>query len=316
MSYRVCIPTAGIGSRLGDQTRFINKSLVSIANRPILSHIIEQFPEDVEFVIALGHKGHLVRDFIELAYPERTFFFSEVSPFEGEGAGLGLSLLKCKEFLQQPFIFISCDTLVKGEIFPPDKNWMGYSEVEDVSQYRTIQSNKQKIVNICEKGIKDKNLKPYIGLAGIYDYADFWSAMENGGTDAVMMGESYGLRALLEHGIHSHLFKWFDTGNLETLERTRKLYKEPDSPNILDKKNEAIWFVGDNVIKFSDDKEFINNRVKRVEKISEFVPEIIESRSNMYLYKKVHGDVLSNVVTIPLFQEFLSKAKFFGSPMI
>ena len=74
MGYRVVIPTAGIGSRLKESTKHINKSLVSITNRPTISHLIEQFPPDCEFVIALGHKGDLVRDFLELAYPERIFF--------------------------------------------------------------------------------------------------------------------------------------------------------------------------------------------------------------------------------------------------
>ena len=78
MSYRVCIPTAGIGSRLNNLTRFINKSLVSIANRPMLCHVIEQFPDGTEYVLALGHKGKLVKNFIELAYPNRAFHFVNV----------------------------------------------------------------------------------------------------------------------------------------------------------------------------------------------------------------------------------------------
>ena len=52
MGYRIVIPTAGIGSRLKEFTRYINKSLVGIANRPTISHLIEQFPQDCEFVIA------------------------------------------------------------------------------------------------------------------------------------------------------------------------------------------------------------------------------------------------------------------------
>lgn len=312
MSYRVCIPTAGIGSRLGEQTRFINKSLVAIANRPTLCHLIEQFPDDVEFVIALGHKGHLVRDFIELTYPDRIFYFSEVLPFEGKGSGLGLSLLKCKEHLQQPFIFISCDTLIKGEIKAPDHNWMGYAEVEDLSQYRTLSITEQKDVHeICEKGQSGNDLMAYIGLAGIYDYQKFWQSMEEGGVNAITSGEAHGMRALIDYGIKSYVFQWFDTGNPVALEKTREVYKEPDSPNILDKANEAIWFIGEKVIKFSDDEEFIKNRVARFNLISEFTPKLIDSRANMYLYKKVHGDVLSNVVTIPLFKEFLSTAKIF-----
>jgi len=74
VSYRVVIPTAGIGSRLKKLTKYLNKSLVSVANRPILSHLIDQFPKTCEFVIALGHKGELVKEFLELAYPERIFY--------------------------------------------------------------------------------------------------------------------------------------------------------------------------------------------------------------------------------------------------
>ena len=43
MSYTVCIPTAGTGSRLGTATQYVNKSLVEINNKPIISHIIENF---------------------------------------------------------------------------------------------------------------------------------------------------------------------------------------------------------------------------------------------------------------------------------
>lgn len=290
---------------------------MAIANRPTLSHLIEQFPEDTEFVIALGHKGHLVREFIELAYPEKVFYFSEVLPFEGDGAGLGLSLLSCKELLQQPFIFISCDTLVKGEIRPPDHNWMGYAEVEDLSQYRTLRITDQQYVReICEKGNIDNDLVVYIGLAGIHDYCAFWKSMEEGGKDAITSGEVHGLRALIEDGVNSYQFQWFDTGNPEALEKTGEVYREPDSPNILDKANEAIWFVGEKVIKFSDDEEFIKNRVKRVKLISEFTPELLDLRSHMYMYKKVHGDVMSNVVNIPLFRRFLSECKTFWEPHI
>jgi len=102
MSYKVCIPTAGTGSRLGELTRYLNKSLVGIANRPTICHLIEQFPADAKFVIALGHKGSLVQEFLGLAYPDRQFDYAYVDPFEGEGSGLGLSLLACKQYLQEP----------------------------------------------------------------------------------------------------------------------------------------------------------------------------------------------------------------------
>lgn len=312
MSYRVCIPTAGTGSRLGGLTKFINKSLVSIANRPTLSHLIEQFPSNTEFVIALGHKGHLVREFLELAYPQRRFFFAEVQPFEGLGSGLGLSLLTCKQFLQQPFTFISCDTLVKEPIPAPDENWMAYAEVSDLQPYRTLALVGMRVTSICEKGEGKKGThKPYIGLAGIHDYQKFWAAMEQGGEKAIQTGDAHGMRALLPQNIKSHRFTWYDTGNPEALARAREIYREPEAPNILEKANEAIWFVGDQVIKFSDDQKFIANRVKRVQELQGFVPDVTGAQSHMYRYPKVEGKVLSEVVTQPLFERLLEHSKLF-----
>ena len=312
MGYRVVIPTAGIGSRLKESTKYINKSLVSIANRPTISHLIEQFPLDCEFVIALGYKGELVRDFLELAYPDRIFFFVNVDPFEGKGSGLGLSLLACQQYLQEPFIFISCDTLVKEIIPEPDHDWMGFTQIKDLAQYRTLKVTSDNVVEICEKGEMRENLKGYIGLSGVYSYKKFWQAIHTGENLATDQGEAYGMKSILENNnITARAFTWFDTGNLEAIKITRKAYAEPDEPNILEKENEAIWFIENKVVKFSTDTDFISNRIKRAKELQGFVPNINTHRTNMYCYKKVDGKVLSEVITPAIFELFLIKCKDF-----
>lgn len=317
MSYRVLIPTAGTGSRLGRLTQYLNKSLVSIANRPMISHVIEQFSVNVEFVIALGYKGYLVKEFLGLAYPKRKFFFVEVNPFEGPGSGLGLSVLACKEYLQQPFVFISCDTLVSEPIPALDRNWMGYAELKSIEQYRTLEVLSGQVKAVYEKGIGKINIcKPYIGLAGIWDYKIFWKVMENGGAEAIVVGESYGMCSLLKQGVQSYCFTWHDTGNPEALAQARQVYRQDNGPNILEKANEAIWFVNGQVIKFSDDKEFITNRVKRAKELKEFVPEVTAAMPNMYRYTKVRGEMFSKVVTLPLFEQFLQHSSLFWKPQV
>jgi hypothetical protein len=312
MTYRVCIPCAGTGSRLGSLTQFINKSLVGIANRPTLSHLIDQFPSDAEFVIALGHKGYLIREFLTLAYPTRQFYFADVSPFEGSGSGLGLSLLACKQYLQQPFIFISCDTLVEEPIPGPDENWMAYAEIADLKPYRSIALSVDGVSAIKEKGEGQAPMhKAYIGLAGIRDYQQFWTAMEEGGEIAIQTGEAHGMRNLLTKAIKAHIFTWHDTGSPDALSQTRKHYREPDEPNILEKANEAIWFVNGEVIKFSDDQNFIANRVKRVKQLRGFTPEVTGAEAHMYRYRKVEGKILSEVVTLPLFDRLLEHCTHF-----
>ena len=306
MTTRVCITCAGIGSRLGSLTQYLNKSLLSVANRPIISHIIEKFEEDTEFVIALGYKGNLIRQFLTIAYPARNFFFVDVFPFEGAESGLGLSLQACKHYLQQPFIFISCDTLVEEEIPMPNCNWMGYAEISNINEYRTIKIESSCVNKIAEKGEGEfPNYKPYIGLAGILDFEKFWNSMSEGKEEAIKVGEVFGLRSLLQKNIKAYNFTWHDTGNKYTLQKTRDIYLKKDEPNILEKENESIWFVNNNVIKFSDDQKFISNRVKRAQYLKEYVPEILKAERHMYLYNKVQGKVISEIATIPLFQKLL-----------
>ena len=313
MSYKVLIPTAGIGSRLGKFTANLNKSLVSVENRPILSHIIGKFPKSCEFVIALGHKGSLVKDFLNLAYPTHKFRFVKVDPFKGKGSGLGLSILKCEKYLREPFVFSSCDTIVKENIPKPNFNWMAAANTKIISSYRSLKILDEKVINIFEKGEMESNFNlPYIGLAGIKDHSFFWKSMKTGRTTAIQQGEVYAFKKLLKnHEIKALKFSWSDTGNIKSLEQTRKNFQKPTDPNILEKENESIWFVNNKVIKFSKDEKFIKNRFLRSQKLKNFIPKVINFKTNMYSYQKADGFVLSSVINLKIFNIFLNHCESF-----
>lgn len=310
---KVFIPTAGTGSRLGNMTKYLNKSLISIAGRPALSRIIEMFPIDTEFVIAIGYKGNTVKEFIELAYPERKIKLIEVSPYEGEGSGLGLTLLTAKEYLREPFIFCSCDTLVTEPIPFLSCNWMGYGERAENASYRTICFDAaHTVTHILEKCEKREGQKPYIGLCGIYDWQIFWETMERGGGEAIRCGEAYGLQAVLENApVQARHFTWFDTGIEKELELTRNYYRHPDEPNILEKANETIWFMDSAVIKYSDNTKFIADRVKRAKLLGEYVPKVTAATEHMYRYDYADGEVLSKCVNLPIFAKLLDYSNKF-----
>ena len=314
MSYAVCLPTAGTGSRLGNKTKYINKSLLTIANKPIISHLIKKFPEECEFIIPLGFKGNLVRQFLEIAYPKKNFRFVNVEPFEGKGSGLSHTLKSCKKFLLKPFVFMSCDTFVEESIPPPLENWMAYDFKEECSSYRTINLNNQIVIEICEKGKTfTKNHFPYIGLAGIKDYEYFWEGMDKVNENQIEMGEVCGLRNIINKKIKGIKMTWRDTGNPISFAETSQFYLDRDGPNILEKENEAIWFINENVFKFSIDEEFISNRVKRSYQLEKFVPKILSYSKNIYHYKKEKGEVLSKVVNLRIFYKLLKVSeKFWG----
>lgn len=310
--YKLFIPAAGTGSRLGEICKYLNKSLVSVANRPGICHIIEKFPESVPVVVATGYHGELVKEFLGLAYPRRHFEFVDVHPFEGPGSGLGLSVLRCRDRLQCPFVFSSCDTIVEGAIPAPEENWMGYTRVGNADSYRTLGVSGDRVTAIREKRANDAEPNAYIGLAGVKDFQAFWDAMSaEPSALAIDQGESFGLRGLVARGVSAYPFTWYDTGTPENLEAARTALRPANAPNILPKANEDIWFVDDSVIKFSADPKFIADRVKRSRVLAGYAPQVEGAGTHMYKYRRASGEVLSRCVTLPRFKKLLEHAQHF-----
>ena len=301
---KVFIPTAGIGSRLGTYTKNLNKSLITIGNKPAISHIIELFPQKTHFVVALGFDGKKVKDFLKLVYPELVFTFVKVKVFEGPGSGLKHTLLSAERFLKEPFTFISCDTILKE--VPPiaDHNWIGYSNKILSKNYRKVIADKKNhILGFFEKDFfKAKKLKTYIGAAGIYDYKIFWQGMKK---NRINDGEISGLKNLIHNKISAYPFTWHDVGNVKSFLKTKYFFSKKETYNILEKENESIWFIKGKVIKFSLNPVFIKNRVKRQKILERFTPRIIGYSKNFYIYKKIDAQIISKKINQKLFSRLL-----------
>ena len=83
-------------------------------------------------------------------------------------------------------------------------------------------------------------------------------------------------------------------GNLKNLKKTREVFKRKNSPEILEKPNEAIWFANNRAIKYAEDKTFISDRIQRSKILKGYVPEVIDFNDNMYCYKLINGKTTTN----------------------
>jgi NDP-sugar pyrophosphorylase family protein len=229
MEYKVFIPCAGIGSRLGDLTKNMNKALIKINGKEVITYIIDKFKPEITIVMGLGYKGEQVRKFLEDTYPERKFIFVDIDNYDGPGSGLGYTMLQCKIYLECPFIFISNDTIILEEIPEPEENYAGYASKRDVTQFRSLRLNEEgdKVLELCEKGATGE-VRPYIGLSGIKDYEEFWKVLDVNKELFMKIGESAGIKYLLGKGINFKgiEFSWLDTGNPEDLAITEKRLRE------------------------------------------------------------------------------------------
>jgi NDP-sugar pyrophosphorylase family protein len=309
--YKILITTSGLGSRLGVLTDYTNKSLVRVTDKPAISYIIESYPDTLEFVITLGHFGSHVKQFLTLAYPNHKFTFVDIDKYKGPGSSLGYSILQCKDVLDGPFIFNACDTVIKNFKVPPlNKNWVLGSHKEDSSQYRTLFFSSNKLYKINEKGELNFDYS-YTGIAGIKDYELFFYQLEKlieAGFEDV--SDVHAINNMLnevdfyyeEAGYNN----WYDIGNTAELNKTRKSFKS--NIEVLDKKDESIFFFEDFVIKFFANSTINKNRVSRAYNLKDLVPNIIDSTENFYKYEKAKGHLFSKSVKENTFLIFLEWA--------
>ena len=303
--YKVLLTASGLGSRLGNITDYTNKSLVRVGAKPAISYIVESYDKSIPFVVTLGHYGEHVKDFLELAYPDRIFQFVKISNYAGKGSSLGLSMLKAKELLQCPFIFHACDTITLDDIPAPTVNWMAGKYIPQSSQYRTLQVSGEKVVRVNEKGEIRYDLV-YAGLAGIYSYKSFWSALENIYDSSPLdssLSDCHALSALTEDIDAVKLSTWYDIGNTTSLKEVRR--ELGSNFKILDKVDENIFIFDNFVIKFFHNKKINLSRVKRVNYLNKTTPNILSYRDNFYKYELAKGELLSHTLTPARTKDFL-----------
>ena len=63
---------------------------------------------------------------------------------------------------------------MKEEIEFFEQNTIVYDKKENKLQYRTVEINDNKAIRLLEKGEDTETSQPYIGLAYIYDWKEFW----------------------------------------------------------------------------------------------------------------------------------------------
>src|SRR6266496_6594634 len=60
---KVVLLAGGLGTRLAEETAIVPKPMIEVGGRPLLWHIMKIYAEQHfdEFVIALGHKGDVIK---------------------------------------------------------------------------------------------------------------------------------------------------------------------------------------------------------------------------------------------------------------
>lgn len=311
MKKKLFISTAGIGSRVSGLGLVPNKSMLPINYEAIITKILDKFDNNIQVIVAIGHQGELVKNFIKLAHPEKKITFVKVDKYTGHGSGAGYTLKYCKKYLQCPFIYTACDTITierpKFEKF----NWVGISKTRITERFLIFDKkskysgfnffNKKRYFEISKT---KKVFDAFIGLANIYDYKLFWKGFEaNSQLADNELQFSNGLY-YLSNKIKLKKFQWLDTGTNESYIDTLNYFKDRTQR----KTGEIVYIIKNRVIKYFSDKKKCIKLKKRSQDLKLSGPKIINSPDNFLVYEYVKGKHLTEV-NERLFIKFLENLK-------
>jgi dTDP-glucose pyrophosphorylase len=308
---KVLIPTWWKWLDLWDITKYINKSLVKIWKKPALSYIIESYPSDTEFIITTWYYAEQVKDFIKIVYPEKKITIIDVDKYDWEWSSILYSMSKAKEFLQSPFIYHACDTIVLDKINLLESNWIWWFKGIGSSNYSWFNTIWKFIEKIYDKWIINPDYI-HIWIVHIQDYDLFWNIVN----EALSLSEKSHLNdipiinKMIQNGnnfVIQEFRNWFDTWNVDWLSKARK--EIPDSFHILDKLEESIYIYDDFVVKFFYNQELSDKRVERAEYLKWLVPKIEWHERNFFRYKFVPWKLYSRSANSSNFVDFFYWAK-------
>jgi glucose-1-phosphate thymidylyltransferase len=164
---KLVIPVAGLGTRLQPHTFSIPKSLMHVAGKPILGHILDMFkPSDFEEVIfIIGHMGDKIQSFVESQYSFKTKFI-----VQSEARGLGHAIYEAGPFFGNSSVLIILgDTILDFDVrkfIQMKKSVLGVKFVDsNVRRFGVAFTAKNGAV---QKLVEKPDIEAGLALVGIY----------------------------------------------------------------------------------------------------------------------------------------------------
>lgn len=232
---KVVIPVAGFGSRLRPHTNTIPKSLLEIAGKPILDHILEPLkkinPNEVIFVI--GYKGDQIKEHVANNYKFKATFV-EQDKLLGLGYAVSLALPKVG---QSDLLIILGDTIVESDLkkFTTTGDYvLGVKTVDNPNRFG-IADIKDGLVN---KLVEKPKIPPgNLALIGLYYFKkidllkkELNKLVRSGKKTSGEIQLTDALQGMIQSGTKFRPFEvtgWFDCGTKEaTLETNQYFLKK------------------------------------------------------------------------------------------
>ncbi len=241
---KVILPVAGKGTRLRPHTFTKPKSLVRVAGKTVLQHVIDGLAKvDVEeYIIITDKNGHIIKQFVDEHYPNIKVTY--VTQTELLGPAHAVSLASPRILEGDDVLVVFNDTLfvtdlTRIHILCRDLDGLIYSkEVEDYKRFGVNVMKDGVIVDMVEKPDQPVSKLAQVGLYYMKNGRQFMDYINKAiKKDLRTKGEFYlpeVFKLMIKDGLKlgaPEIEEWLDCGKPETLLETNRYLLERATGN-------------------------------------------------------------------------------------
>lgn len=253
------IPAAGRGQRMLSMTDNCPKSMLPVANKPLIAHHIEKLlSQNInDIYIVVGYKKEVLIEYVSKIYGKRdnvNITFIEQKELLGLAHAIKLAMDKINldEFTK---IFITLgDCIVQDDNIyaniKANNSFVVYKEVEDYSRWCLLQmDNSNNIITFIDK--PDEEPEDKNAVVGVYYFNNsklFYESLKTIIKNDIKIKNEFQLSSAMMEYIHTFeeilkgvkCEKWFDFGEIETYNESKKHFNLARCFNNVDYSNNSI----------------------------------------------------------------------------
>ncbi len=228
------IPVAGAGTRLRPHTLTAPKSLLPVAGRPILGHLLDDLMAAGvrHAVLVVGAMGERVRAFVSEEYESRGLAAQFVEQPEARGLGHAVHLA-APLVGERPLLVVLGDTIFETDlrgVLRRGRSAIGVREVEDPRRFGVVVMEDGRVRRLVEKPEVPPSRLAIVGIYFFRESGPLFGALADTVRRGVQTRGEFqltdALQEYLDRGHDLEVFPvegWYDCGNTETLLETNRI---------------------------------------------------------------------------------------------
>ena len=294
----VLILAAGYGRRMGPFSRMIPKALIPYDNKPLISHIMSKFDVGTRFVVACGHMGQHIKDYVNAVHTDKDVVFVDIPNYAEGDTGPATSIQACAKYLHGGFMWLACDTLFDFEYRNKlDHDWIGVHPVDSAiaQDYCWIEREGDAIISVKNKLPSKTAVDAFIGLMYAKDDTYLNNLINRKAKETPEGFDGLNLKAHTVRG-------WKDFGTYEKWEELSSEFTDVSFP----KPDELFYNDNKKIVKFWTNPKQAEMRVRRAQCNPEAMPDNVEVSGNFLVHDFAKGDIVYNQASLDVFKNMLA----------